>query len=97
MDDSGNTKDDLKLPTGTDDADKLAKDIKAEFDDGKELVVTVVSVHAPPSTDADSDSHPISALLRHSHVNDMDFDVRPQIPAVIQLAPMVTCGPALAA
>ena len=44
MDDSGNTKDDLKLPTGTDDADKLAKDIKAEFDDGKELIVTVVSV-----------------------------------------------------
>ena len=44
MDDSGNTKDDLKLPTGTDDADKLARDLKAEFSDGKELTVTVVSV-----------------------------------------------------
>ena len=44
MDDAGNTKDDLKLPTGTDDADKLARDIKAEFSDGKEMIVTVVSV-----------------------------------------------------
>ena len=44
MDDSGNTKDDLKLPTGTDDADKLARELKAEFGDGKELTVTVVSV-----------------------------------------------------
>ena len=44
MDEGGNTKDDLGLPKGTDDADKLADQIKQDFDDGKELVVTVVKV-----------------------------------------------------
>lgn len=44
MDDSGNTKDDLKLPTGTEEADKLAEQIQKEFNDGKELVVTVLKV-----------------------------------------------------
>jgi translation initiation factor 5A len=38
MDDAGNTKDDLKLPN----EDELAKEIKTGFDDGKELVVTVL-------------------------------------------------------
>jgi len=42
MDESGNTKDDLSLPKGTDDAEKLAKQIKEEFDEGKELVVSVL-------------------------------------------------------
>ena len=42
MDDSGNTKDDLALPKGTDDAVKLAEQIQADFDEGKELVVTVL-------------------------------------------------------
>jgi translation initiation factor 5A len=42
MDDGGNTKDDLKLPTGTEEADKLAEQIQKEFNDGKELVVTVL-------------------------------------------------------
>lgn len=44
MDESGNTKDDLSLPKGTDDAEKLAQQIKADFDGGKELVVTVLKV-----------------------------------------------------
>ena len=44
MDEGGNTKDDLGLPKGTDDADKLAEQIKKDFDDGKELVVTVLKV-----------------------------------------------------
>ena len=44
MDEGGNTKDDLGLPKGTDDAEKLADQIKQDFDDGKELVVTVVKV-----------------------------------------------------
>ena len=44
MDEGGNTKDDLGLPKGTDDADKLADQIKKDFDDGKELVVTVLKV-----------------------------------------------------
>ena len=57
MDDSGNTKDDLKLPTGTDDADKLAKDIKSEFDDGKELIVTVVSVRVSNITNSAARVH----------------------------------------
>lgn len=44
MDESGNTKDDLSLPKGTDDAEKLAQQIKEDFDAGKELVVTVLKV-----------------------------------------------------
>lgn len=42
MDENGNTKDDLSLPKGTDDAEKLAVQIKDDFDAGKELVVTVL-------------------------------------------------------
>lgn len=49
MDEGGNTKDDLGLPKGTDDAEKLADQIKQDFDDGKELVVTVVKVCAAAS------------------------------------------------
>ena len=52
MDEGGNTKDDLKLPSGTDEAEKLAKDLSAEFEDGKELVVTVIKVQPRgPQTD----------------------------------------------
>jgi translation initiation factor 5A len=42
MDADGNTKDDLKLPSGTDEAEKLAVTIQAEFDAGKELTVVVL-------------------------------------------------------
>lgn len=42
MDDSGNTRDDLKLPTGTDEADKLAQTLRTQFAEGKELAVTVL-------------------------------------------------------
>lgn len=44
MDEGGNTKDDLGLPKGTADAENLADQIKKDFDDGKELVVTVLKV-----------------------------------------------------
>ena len=44
MDEGGNTKDDLGLPKGTADAEGLADQIKKDFDDGKELVVTVLKV-----------------------------------------------------
>ena len=44
MDDAGNSRDDLTLPKGTDDAEKLAIQIKEDFDSGKELVVTVLKV-----------------------------------------------------
>jgi Eukaryotic elongation factor 5A hypusine, DNA-binding OB fold len=44
MDADGNTKDDLKLPGGTDEAEKLAVTIQAEFDAGKELTVVVLKV-----------------------------------------------------
>ena len=44
MDEAGNTKDDLKLPTGTDDAEKLAVQLQEEFESGKELMVTVLKV-----------------------------------------------------
>lgn len=42
MEESGATRDDLRLPTGTDEADKLAELIKAEFAEGKEIVVSVL-------------------------------------------------------
>lgn len=48
MDENGNTKDDLSLPKGTDDAEKLAQQIKEDFDAGKELVVTVLKVRMSP-------------------------------------------------
>ena len=44
MDDSGNNRDDLTLPKGTSDAESLAKQLKDDFDNGKELVVTVLKV-----------------------------------------------------
>lgn len=44
MEESGATRDDLRLPTGTDEADKLAELIKAEFAEGKEIVVSVLKV-----------------------------------------------------
>lgn len=44
MTDSGDTKDDLSLPKGTDDLDKLAQQIQADFDEGKEVVVSVLAV-----------------------------------------------------
>lgn len=42
MEENGSTRDDLKLPTGTDEADKLAVTLKDEFAEGKEIVVTVL-------------------------------------------------------
>lgn len=44
MDESGNTKDDLTLPKGTDELDKLAEQIRSEFDAGKDVSVTVLKV-----------------------------------------------------
>ena len=44
MTDSGDTKDDLSLPKGTDDLEKLAVQIQSDFDEGKEVVVTVLAV-----------------------------------------------------
>mmetsp|Transcript_17381 Transcript_17381/g.43686 ORF Transcript_17381/g.43686 Transcript_17381/m.43686 type:complete len:166 (+) Transcript_17381:72-569(+) len=42
MEENGTTREDLRLPTGTDEADKLAIQIKADFDEGKELVLSVL-------------------------------------------------------
>lgn len=42
MEENGSTRDDLRLPTGTDEADKLAVQLKADFSDGKEIVVSVL-------------------------------------------------------
>ena len=42
MDDSGNVREDLKLPAGHDDAEQLARQIQASWDEGKELVLTVL-------------------------------------------------------
>jgi translation initiation factor 5A len=42
LDENGNNRDDLTLPKGTDDAEKLAKQIQDDFDAGKELTLTVL-------------------------------------------------------
>jgi len=39
---TGDLRDDMQMPTGTDDATKLAGEIKAAFDDSKEVRVTTV-------------------------------------------------------
>ena len=44
MTESGETKDDLTLPSGTDDLDKLAIQIKEDFNAGKEMIVAVLGV-----------------------------------------------------
>ncbi len=44
MDESGNTRDDLFLPKGTDEADKLAEIMQQHWSDNKEMAVTVVKV-----------------------------------------------------
>ena len=50
MDDAGNMKEDLQLPSGTDASDKLADELQAAFDDGKEIIVTVLKVSNDQST-----------------------------------------------
>jgi len=42
MDDSGNVREDLKLPSGHDEAEALARQIQSQFDEGKELILTVL-------------------------------------------------------
>jgi len=42
MMENGDTRDDLTLPGGTDEYDRLAKQIKEDFEEGKELIVTVL-------------------------------------------------------
>lgn len=42
MMENGDTREDLTLPKGTDEADKLAEQIKTQFHDGQELVVSVL-------------------------------------------------------
>lgn len=41
MTENGDTRDDLNLPSGTEEADKLAVQLKADFADGKDIVVSV--------------------------------------------------------
>jgi len=42
MKEDGSTRDDLKLPYGTDEFDKLAEQIKVDYADGKEIIVSVL-------------------------------------------------------
>ena len=44
MEENGTTREDLSLPSGTDEAEKLAELIKQEFEAGKEMNVTVLKV-----------------------------------------------------
>ena len=44
MMENGETRDDLTLPGGTDEYDKLAKQLKEDFAEGKEIIVTVLKV-----------------------------------------------------
>merc|ERR1719188_773445 len=43
MDDDGETKEDLKLPSGTDDLNKLQEELKKAFDGGKDMIIVVLS------------------------------------------------------
>jgi translation initiation factor 5A len=42
MQENGDTREDLTLPKGTDEAEKLAESIKEQFAGGQELVVSVL-------------------------------------------------------
>lgn len=42
MAENGDTREDLTLPKGTEDAEKLAEQIRQQFADGQELVVSVL-------------------------------------------------------
>ncbi|KAJ9530079.1 hypothetical protein QJQ45_023393 [Haematococcus lacustris] len=42
MEENGSTRDDLKLPYGTDESEKLAEQLKIDFGEGKEIVVSVL-------------------------------------------------------
>lgn len=42
MMDNGDTREDLALPSQTDDDNKLAEQIRKDFEDGKELVLSVL-------------------------------------------------------
>ena len=44
MMENGDTRDDLALPHGTDEYDRLAKQLKEDFGEGKEIIVTVLKV-----------------------------------------------------
>ncbi len=41
---NGAIRDDMMLPSGTEEAERLAKQLKEDFEDGKEIVVTVLKV-----------------------------------------------------
>ena len=45
MDEAGNTREDLALPKGTEELDKVADQIKEYHAEGREMVVTVLKVH----------------------------------------------------
>ena len=66
MDEAGNTKDDLSLPKGTDDAEKLAQQIQEDFDAGKELVVTVLKVSSNGHDHSYSLEKSLHALVVHT-------------------------------
>jgi hypothetical protein len=44
MEENGSIRDDMKLPAGTDESEKLADQIRAEFAEGKEIMVSVLKV-----------------------------------------------------
>lgn len=48
MDEAGNTREDLSLPKGTEELDKVADQIKEYYADGREMVVTVLKVPPAP-------------------------------------------------
>jgi len=43
MDANGNTKDDLALPSSTDELDKLSTDIRLAFEEGRDIMLTILS------------------------------------------------------
>ena len=95
MTEGGDTKDDLQLPSGTDDAEKLAQQIKIDFDAGKELQV---SVSCAPLRNADGEVMAVlgvDAKLGYSdfaQYGPINFERLTSISALLFLLSLVLFG-----
>mmetsp|Transcript_26235 Transcript_26235/g.42070 ORF Transcript_26235/g.42070 Transcript_26235/m.42070 type:complete len:166 (+) Transcript_26235:203-700(+) len=56
MDATGNVREDLKLPSGHEDAEALARLIKAAWDEGKELILTVLKAMGEEQVNASKEA-----------------------------------------
>lgn len=73
MDDSGNVREDLKLPGGHDDADALARQIQEAWDEGKELVLTVLKSMNQEQVNAMKEGEYKNQVTQGPHGYSVDF------------------------